>query len=742
MSKTKNNNRPKNKLKSSNRPLEKGSSRFAFFYVCVALVTITWFVFGQTVRHDFVNFDDNAYVYENPQITRGLTVDGLVGAFTHTHAGNWHPLTTISHMLDCQLYGLQAGWHHFTNVLLHTVGLLLLFLVLNQMTGAFWQSAFVAFLFAIHPLHVESVAWVSERKDVLSAVFFMLTLAAYVRYARKPSVGRYLTMAFFFALGLMSKPMLVTLPFVLLLLDYWPLQRIRSQTSDLKLHRRGVSGPALPNPSRKATAQQTVLSAVVTEKIPLLALSALSCAATLLAQFDSAGAIEQLPFMWRLNAAAVSYVAYIWQMFWPIRLAAFYPHPNDQLPFWQFLLAIVFLISFSLLVILWRKERPYTFTGWFWYVGMLVPVIGLIEAGEQGRADRYTYLPQIGLYVLITWSITDLMAAIMARNSSSRPVATGPQPITRGSRAVRTNGPQDRGYKPFCAGIAAAIIIALSWRAFVQTSYWKNSEMLWNHALAITTNNDMAHNSLGDLFLRRGKLESAISHFEEALEIRSRTGAAHYNLGGALIENALASALARKGRLSEAIGHYEKAMKLRPNYGDPYFNLGSVLFQQGRVDDAIAQWQKAVATQPNDAGFHTALGEVFLKCGLQKDAIGEYEHAARISPHDPVIQNNMAWLLATSSDGSIRDGNRAMELAQQAFQLSDGKNAMVLRTLAAAYAENGRFTDAVETARRGAELAKQQRNSGLAAELESSIGLYQNGVALRDPTLAPSHRSP
>ena len=733
---SKNKNRPKKKtLEFFNSRLKKGPSlRFASFYVCLALVAITWFVFGQTLRHDFVNFDDHVYVYENPQITQGLTADGLIDAFTHTHARNWHPLTTISHMLDCQLYGLQAGWHHFTNVLLHTVAVLLLFLVLNQMTGAFWQSAFVASLFAIHPLHVESVAWVSERKDVLSAVFFMLTLGAYVRYVRKPSVGRYLTGAFLFALGLMSKPMLVTLPFVLLLLDYWPLGRIRSQTSDVRRQRPRVSVPAFAHqPSRKGTARQAVVSGLVTEKIPLLALSALSCAATLLAQVYSTEAIEQLPFMWRLNTAAVGYVAYIWQMFWPARLGAFYPHPNDQLPFWQVLLAIAFLISVSLLAILWRKERPYIFTGWFWYVGMLVPVIGLVQVGEQARADRYTYLPQIGLYVLITWGITDLMAPIITRNSSSRPAATGLQPITRRSRGVRTDGPQGRGYKPFCAAIAAAIIVALSWRAFVQTSYWKNSEMLWNHTLAITTNNDMAHNSLGDLFLRRGELDSAISHFEAALEIRSRTAAAHYNLGGALIENTLAAALTRKGRLNEAIGHYEKAVKLRPGYGDPYLNLGSVLFQQGRIDDAIAQWQKALATQPNDAGFHTALGNAFLQRGLQKDAIAEYEHAARISPHDPLARNNLAWLLATSFDASIRDGNRAIEVAKQTVQLSGGKDPNYLRTLAAAYAEIGQFSEAIATAEQAIQIAIVQGKSKLTTILEKEVILYRVHTPLREP---------
>jgi tetratricopeptide (TPR) repeat protein len=701
---------------SAGRPLSRA------FYVCLALVAITWLVFGQTLGHDFVGLDDHVYVYENPSITRGLSVDGVIGAFTHAHARNWHPLTTISHMLDCQLFGLKAGGHHFTNVLLHSIAVVLLFLVLRQMTDAFWRSAFVAAVFAIHPLHVESVAWVSERKDVLSAVFFMLTLGAYAHYARAPSVRRYLAVAFVFALGLMSKPMLVTLPFVLLLLDYWPLGRIqKSQVRSQK---------------SKVGSRWSVVGRLLMEKMPLLALSAPSCAATLLVQRYGtllvqrygAGVIDQLPFAWGLNNAAISYVAYIWQMFWPARLAAFYPHPNDQLPLWQVLLAIAFLIAVSLLAIHWRKERPYIFTGWFWYVGMLLPVIGLVQFGEQARADRYTYLPQIGLYVLIVWGITDLMASIMMRNSGSRPVATGLRPVTRGSRGVRTDGPQGRGYKPFCAAIAAAIIIALSWRAFVQTSYWENSEMLWNHTLAITPDNDMAHNNLGYLFQRRGELDKAISHFETALKIRSGNASAHYNFGGALIENSLANALARKGLLGEAIDHYEKAAKLRPDYGDAYFNLGSVLFRQGRIGEAIAQWQKAVATQPNEAGFHTVLGNAFLKSGLQKDAIAEYEHAAGISPKDPLARSNLAWLLATSSDASIRDGNRAIELAEQAVQLSSGKDPTYLRTLAAACAESGRFAEAIAAAEQALRIAGTEGKSALGKALRDDIALYELGL--------------
>lgn len=703
------------------------SKRRVVVGICAVLAAITWLVFGQTLRHQFVTYDDPQYVYENAKVAAGLSLEGVSWAFTHTVAGNWHPLTTVSHMLDCQLYGLKPAGHHFTNVLLHTIAVILLFLVLRQMTGTLWRSAFVAALFAIHPLHVESVAWISERKDVLSAVFFMLTLGAYIRYVHKPSVISYLLVLLLFALGLMSKPMLVTVPFVLLLLDYWPLGRIRGPARAQAMARRAA-----------ASDRWSTVSRLVTEKIPLFVVSALSSVATLLAQVYGARAIDQLPLAWRLNNAAISYVAYIWQMFWPTRLAAFYPHPNDQLPLWQVLLAIAFLVSVSLLAIHWRKERPYIFTGWFWYVGMLVPVIGLVQAGEQARSDRYTYLPQIGLYMLIVWGITDLVMPIMTRNFASRSVATGGRSATRGSPGVRADGPlafastprsnQSPGSTLFCAAIAAVVIIALSWRAFVQTSYWENSETLWNHALAVTADNDTAHNNLGYLFLERGELDGAISHFETALKIRSRNAAAHYNFGGALIENSLANALARKGLLSDAVDHYEKAVNLRPDYGDPYLNLGTVLFQQGRVGDAIAQWQKARVTQPIDAGFHTALGNAFSEGGLQRDAIAEYEHAARISSQDPVARNNLAWLLATSSDASIRDGNRAMELAKQAVRLSRGEDPNYLRTLAAAFAESGRFAEAKETAQRALQGAEIRGNSTLANALRDEIALYELGL--------------
>jgi Flp pilus assembly protein TadD len=644
-------------------------------------VAATWTVFHQTLAHDFVNFDDHVYVYENPLVIRGLSTEGIIGAFTHTHARNWHPLTTVSHMLDCQLFGLNAGGHHLTNVILHTISVLLLFLVLKQMTGALWQSAFVAGLFAIHPLHVESVAWIAERKDVLSAVFFMLTLGAYSRYARGPSAARYLLVALLFACGLMSKPMLVTLPFVLLLLDYWPLGRIGGQKSE----------------------GERRLRRLITEKVPLFALSALSCIATLFAQRQGPSAIDQLPFLWRLNNTFVSYITYIWQMLWPARLAVFYPHPNNRLPLVEVILAIAFLVGITLVVIYLRRTKPYLVTGWFWYLGMLVPVIGLVQVGEQAHADRYTYLPQIGLYITVAWTVGDLFL----------------ESAPRVRRAL--------------IGVAAAItIVSLGVRAIVQASYWKNSETLWNHTLAVTGENDVAYNNLGFLFLRRGELDKAISEFQAALDIRSRNTETHYSLGAALIQNNLGNAFARKQLWGEAINYLQEAVRLRPDYADAYFNLGSVLFQQGRIERAIDQWQKALAIRPRDAETHRNVAGALRKQGNVKGAIAEYEQVLNITPEDSVALNNLAWILAASSDASMRDGARAVTLAVKAVQASEGRDPNFVRTLAAARAEAGQFAEAVATAEAAKALASTQNKPELASRLEEEIALYRARVALRE----------
>src|SRR5436190_15374351 len=667
-------------------------SRAQVVLVYLFLSAITWLVFGQTVRHEFVNFDDHVFVYDNPLVAGGLNINGIVSAFTHPHARNWHPLTTVSHMLDCQLHGLQPGAHHFTNVLLHTIAVILLFLVLHGMTGTLWRSAFVAALFAIHPLHVESVAWVSERKDVLSAVFFMLTLAAYVRYVRATSPGRYFFVAMIFALGLMSKPMLVTAPFVLLLLDYWPLRRFDKGTQ--------FTGGGIASWLKQRPGYQQLFL----EKTPLLILSGLSCLLTIWAQDQATGSLEQLPFTWRLNNAVVSYIEYVRQTFWPARLAVFYPHPNNELPIWQVTLATTLLLLISAMAILLRKKRPYVFTGWFWYVGMLVPVIGIVQIGEQGHGDRYTYLPHIGLFLLIVWTAVDLATTWHLR-------------------------------RKYLWLVAATTIAVLSYIAAVQASFWKNSEGLWDHALSVTSNNDFAHNNLGFLYLRRGELDKAISHFETALEIRSGNSQMRYNLGTALVHMNLANALARKGKLEEAIVHYEEAIKLRPDYGDAYYNFGNVLFQQGRIDDAIAQWQKTLAIQPNDAAAHTSLGNALLQKGWPEQAIVHYQTALQVDPGEANARNNMAWVLATSSDPSIRNGAKAVSLAAEAVEISGGKDAIFFRTLAASYSECGKFADAIAAAEKGQKIAISRGDSDLARTLEKDIALYRADIPLHQSAL-------
>jgi protein O-mannosyl-transferase len=614
--------------------------------VCICLAVITWAVFGQTLRHDFVNYDDPRYVYQNTRITSGLNIAAIGWAFTHIHAENWHPLTTITHMLDCQLYGLNAGGHHFTNVLFHTVAVVLLFFVLQQMTGALWRSAFVAAVFAIHPLHVESVAWVAERKDVLSGAFFMLTLLAYVHYVRAPSIWRYLMVVFVFALGLMSKPMLVTLPFVLLLLDYWPLRRIADQRS-------GVGRQLL---------------SLLLEKIPLVALSAVSSVVTFLAQRGALGWTEQLPMLARVNNALVTYLVYVLQMFWPVNLAVFYPHPENRLAPWEISLALAFFIGVTMGGVILRKRASYLITGWFWYLGMLVPVIGLVQVGWQGHADRYTYLPQIGLYIAGTWAVADLTASW-------------------------------RRQRIFVGAVALLVIGALTWCAWIQTSYWRDSETLFTHALAVTKHNDVAENNLGIIFLQKGQLDDAISMLQAAIDLRPENGPAHNNLAKALLQ---------KGRIAEAMVHYRKFLEIEPKNVEARNILGTALIQLGRIREAIEQWQDALAIEPENGN----------------------------------AASNLAWVFATCPDDSIRDGRRAVELAEKALRLSGGKIPMVFRVLAAAYAENGRFSQAIETAQRGADLANSQGNPGLAGELQNNVTLYQAGAPLRDPSLANGSSSP
>jgi Tfp pilus assembly protein PilF len=573
--------------------------------VCILLTAIIWIVFGQTLGHDFVNFDDDRYVYENPEVSRGLTLGGFKWVLTHSHASLWHPLTTLSHMADCQIYGLKAGGHHFTNVVLHNIGAVLLFLVFRAMTGCIWRSAFVAAIFAVHPMRVESVAWIAERKDVLSGVFFMLTLGAYLRYVRAPNISRYVTVSIFLACGLMSKATFVTVPLVLLLLDYWPLQR----ANDFPAWRR-----------------------MIIEKIPLFALSAAASVATMFAQTVTMASLEQLPLLPRLKNAAVSLIAYIRQMFWPTDLAVFYPHPHDQLNIWIIVAAAVLIIAITVVAILVRQKHPAVFVGWFWYLLLLVPVLGIVQVGLQARADRFTYLPHIGMTMLLTWTCADLTQQWRNRQVVLTSVAT-------------------------CA-IAVSTILA-----YQQTTYWRDSISLWEHALAVTPDNQTAHQNL-------------------------------------------AAALWTKGRIAESHQHSRAA--------------------------AIAHARTTLKDYPYDVPTHNDLGVLLVQNGDVRAGIEQWEISLQIDPNDGNALNNLAWVLATYPADAIRDGKLAVELAVKATTLPGGDVPIVLRILAAAYAESGDFSKAIDTAQHAADLATAQNNTSLLATLRHEIELYQARTPYRE----------
>ncbi len=491
---------------------------------------LVWLVFGQTLGYAFTDYDDGEYVYENPIVTNGLSWRSVGWAFSHAYASNWHPLTWISHMADVQLYGPFAGGHHATNVLLHSLAAMLLFLALRGLTGAFWRCAFVAAVFAIHPLRAESVAWVAERKEVLSGVFFMLTLSAYARYARAAS-GKswYAATCGFLALGLSAKPSLVTLPCVLLLLDYWPLGRF---------------GPG-------------AAWRLVMEKLPLFALSAASCVATLFAQTQAMMSISILPPAVRVANAALGYVTYLWQMIYPVDLAVLYP--IHAVIWWQAALALALLLLVSTGVFACRRRQPWLAVGWLWFLGVLVPMIGLVQVGSQSHADRYTYLSQIGLYIAVTWTLAQWAGA-----QRTRRVALGA-----------------------AAGVVLAVLAACTYR---QVTYWRNSETLWRHTLACTTRNAFAHNLLAVALGRDGRQDEAFAEFQKSLHINPKDAGTQFYLG---------LYLAKHGRTDEAIRRLRLSLRLAPQNPGAETNLGLALANQGRTTEARLHYHKALEYEPD-----------------------------------------------------------------------------------------------------------------------------------------------
>ena len=522
-------------------------------YLALALTTLA--VFWQLHNYDFVHYDDNKYITENENVKAGLTTDSITWAFTTGHAVNWHPLTWLSHMLDCQLFGTNPGWHHLTNLLLHITNTLLLFAVLKRMTGALWQSAFVAAAFALHPLHVESVAWISERKDVLSTLFWMLTMAAYQRYVRRPGTSRYLLTLLVFAMGLMAKPMLVTLPFVLLLLDYWPLGRF-----GLGQAVRDTNRPNLQ--TTDAYPQRKPFIRLAWEKVPFFILSAISSIVTFLVQ-RSGGAVTItgiLPLKIRIINAFISYLGYIVKCFWPSRLAVYYPHPGEKLSMWHAAVAAL-LLAISILVICLAQKHKYLPVGWLWYLGTLVPVIGLVQVGAQAMADRYTYIPLIGLFIIIAWGLPELLAKWRYRK-----IALGASMLM--------------------------VLLVLSICTWFQVGHWRNSITLFEHALDVTSENWMVHNNLGVVFNRCNEIDKAIEHCAEAVRIEPDYAEGHYNLGIALF---------RKGKVNNAIISWSETVRLDPAHHKAHNNLGAAFSQLGKVEQAIEHWREAVRLNPNDA---------------------------------------------------------------------------------------------------------------------------------------------
>ena len=608
--------------------------------VYIFLVVVTLAIFWQVHRYDFVNFDDDIYVTQNSHIQSGITLDGVRWAFSATYAEFWHPLTWLSLMLDYQLYGLNAGGYHLTNVILHILSTLLLFWLLNRMTGSIWKSAFVAALFALHPLHVESVAWITKRKDVLSAFFWMLTLCLYVYYTGKPLITRYLLVLFSSVLALMSKPMVVTLPVIMILLDYWPLGRLQSQKIGNNLTdimpisinkrkqktktKKGALKENISSPNDQKLSAAKIAGIIplwqLREKTPFFVFSAVFSILTIYAHYKPS--VKHFPWGSRIATAPVSFVTYLEKTFWPHDMAVFYPFSN-QLPVWQVLGAVLLIIVISAAVIIAVKRLPYLFVGWLWYAITLLPVIGIVQVGKRAMSDNYTYLPSIGIAIMLAWGIPSLIK----------------------SENIRKN-------ILFPAGIAVLATLAiLAWR---QCVYWKSSIELFSYTLQVTKNNDLAHNNLGLALFEEGKIKEAIDHFNEA--IRLKPYETYYNNRG--------RAYGGFGQYKRAIEDYNEAIRITPDFAYAYSNRGNAYVKFGQYQRAIEDFNEAIRLQPDYAEAYYNRGTAYAKLGQDQRAIEDYNEAIRLKPDYVLTYNNRGASYAKlgQDQQAIEDYNEAIRL--------------------------------------------------------------------------------
>ncbi len=799
--------------------------------ISALLVLAVFAAYLPAVYLNFINFDDPLYIYQNRYMQQGFTMESLRWAFTQSHAANWHPLTWLSHMLDYKLYGPNPLGHHVTNVVFHAANAVILFLWLRSMTGAVWRSALVAAIFALHPLRVESVAWASERKDVLSTSLGLLSLWAYTRYARgrgdqnpKPEgqrrrIGFYILSLVFFVLGLLSKPMLVTWPFLMLLLDYWPLDRFKT-----------AAGPTAAKPALDFSFKRIAL--LVGEKLPFFALAAATCVATFLAQQEG-GAVSHLggdygvSISSRLCNMPISYARYLWKLIWPHDMAIIYPLVREW-PEEDVFICATLILAISASVLWYARRKPYLPVGWFWYLGSAIPIIGLVQVGTQSIADRYTYIPAIGLAIMMVWGVADLVAR------------------------------WQEGWKPV-AGAAAAVLLAYTFIDGRQLLYWQNPETVFRHALAVTDRNYMAYSLLGSYFSELGDLEPAKAEYHKALIFAPENPRPWNNLGCALLvqkdyagaieafrhvldvrprsvdaENNIANALFTIGQTDEALKHYRKAVEIEPDNVEAQYNLGNMLTRMnqpgeaeehlrialrlnpryvpahaflgsvlalggktdqaaaefkaalaldpkstvtlygyasflttlGKWDEAEQQYAKIVQLQPRDTLARTQLGisqaaqgnldkayDSFLTV-LQADptnaianyrmattltslhkfeqAIPFYRESLKFAPDTPAALNNLAWVLAANPDPKLRNGPEAVRLAERACQLTDYQEPLIVGTLAAAYAEAGRFSDAVAAGEKARALSEAAGDKDLSKRNAELLALYRAGLPYRD----------
>ncbi|MBM4104027.1 MAG: tetratricopeptide repeat protein [Planctomycetes bacterium] len=642
----------------------------ATIFICFALTASTLLVFWQVRTFDFVSYDDDDYVYNNQHVSGGLTAENIRWAFTSGKAANWHPLTWLSLMLDCQMFGVNPGRTHLVNVFLHLINTLLLFAVFRKMTGSLWPSAFVAAAFALHPMHVESVVWVTERKDVLSTLFLLLTLAAYAGYIKRPSVFKYIASLILFALGLMSKPMLVTLPIVLLLLDYWPLNRLDSMPA--KTSGRQPRKPAL-SPDRRALWYRIGI-----EKIPFFALAALSSGITFIVQRAGGAMIDVtvLPLQDRVANIFLSYSRYMGKLFWPQNLAVFYPFDAYRFSFLQIALCAILLLSISVFVIRFGRTQRYLPVGWLWFVITLIPVIGLVQVGSQAFADRYTYIPYIGLFVMIAWGLPELCSKWPQRNAA--------------------------------LGVTAAFVLtALGLAAYRQAGYWNNSIALFSHATEVTQNNYRIFNHLGVAYGNLNRWPEAREAFQQSIRIKPDFAEAYSNLG---------NAYSYLDRNQEAIEACKQAIQLKPDFAEAPNNLGNAYLNLGRYPEAIEAYRQAIRLKPDCADTHYNLGIVYGCLGLWPEAIEAYGQAIRIKPNYSEAHNNLgnAYL-------HLGRWQEAVEPCTQSIRIRPDF-AEAHYNLGNAYANLGRWQEAVEAYRQAIRIRPDY------PEAHKNLGICQKAI--------------